>query len=77
MKSRNYILVANREDESAVDYTLEKCGVNRFWVPTPFGIKICDVEFTVWTLIRFFVLLFAAWIMGQRLKVQLRKAPGE
>lgn len=77
MKSRNYILVADREDESAVDYTLEKCGVSRFWVPTPFGIKICDAEFTVWMLIKFFVLMGAAWIMGQRLKVQLRKAPGE
>lgn len=77
MKTKDYILVADRGDESAIDYTLDRCGATRFWIPTPFGVKMCAIEATMWTLIKFFVLLFAARIMGQRLKVQLRKAPGE
>lgn len=77
MKTRNYILVADREDESVVDYTMEKCGINRFWVPTPFGVRMCDAEATTWMIVKLFFFLGLAWISGQKLKVQMRRAPGE
>lgn len=77
MKKRDYIVVADRDDESAVDYTMDRCGISRFWVPTPFGIKICTVEATLWMLAKFFILLAMAHVCGQKLHVQMRRAPGE
>ena len=77
MKTADYILIADRNDESAVDYTLDKCGAKRFWVPTPFGVKMCTFEATWWTLVKFVILLGAAWFAGKKLSVKWRRAPGD
>ena len=77
MKKVDYILMADQQDETAVDYTLDKAGATRFWIPTPFGVRLCNAEMTVWMLIKFIVLLGAAWMTGHRINVKWRKVPGE
>lgn len=77
MKPRDYILMTDKNDESFVDYTLDRSGAGRFWVPTPFGVRLCCVEASAWTIVKFLILIGLAWIAGQRVRVQLRKAPGD